>query len=428
MDRQIRPTSSLKGEFELPPDKSIAHRSALFASISDQPSTILNYSPAADPQSTLSVLRQLGVQMEITGSSVSINGKGRFGFSTPADPLDCGNSGTLMRLITGILAGAGVSCSLVGDESLAVRPMKRIIDPLALMGITIGAENGNLPPLVISGKQKVEGIRFELPIASAQLKSCVLLTGLYGERPTEVIETTPSRNHTETLLSLPVEPGKNSSIITTSLETPVPAQNYRVPGDFSAAAFWLVAGCLHDGNEIILRNVGLNPTRTACLNILQRMRANIEVGLDAESGAEPIGDIKICCSELDAVNIYPEEIPNCIDELPVLCVAMAFANGVSEFRGAKELRYKETDRIQAMVEVLEAAGVDFVEYEDGLKIHGDPDFVPKAATYDSKLDHRIAMASAVLATKAESESTIIGAECAEISYPDFYTHLEELGN
>jgi len=428
MDETVEPVSNLDGSLTLPPDKSIAHRSAMFAALHEGESVIHNYSPAADPQSTLKCLEGLGVSIERDGYSVSVNGLGRDGFKTPEYDLDCGNSGTTMRLLSGIVGGAGVKARLIGDESLSRRTMKRIIDPLKKMGIQIEAREDNYAPLTIQRNGPVKPMDFDLPIPSAQLKSCVLLAGLFGENPTRVIETIPSRDHTERLLELPVENVDGKRIISSSRAQAIPKQSYTIPGDFSAASFWLVAGSIFPNAKILMQNVGINPTRTAAMHILQKMGATIELTRQHQEGREPVTDLEVKGSELKPVNITPDQVPNCIDEIPILAVAMAFANGTSRIEGAGELRHKETDRIMAVSKMLNAAGVSFTEYEDGLEITGRPDFIPEPARYESFHDHRIAMSAGILSLKADGESRISNAECAAISYPMFWDHLKIMTN
>lgn len=426
MIQTVQPVTTLKGTLRLPSDKSISHRSALFAAISSGNSKIENYSSAADPQSTLHCLEQLGVKIKKDEDTVQVQGVGRTGFKTPESPLDCGNSGTTMRLLSGIVAGAGVQCELIGDESLSARTMTRILDPLKMMGCTIDARNGKYAPIKVGKHQGVKAIRFPLPIASAQLKSSVLLAGLFGEKPTEVIEGTLSRDHTERLLDLKNEPFGEGKIIRSSRHDEIPEQNYRVPGDFSAASFWMVGAAVHQEAEVVLKGVGMNPSRTAALIILKEMGANIEISNEKMEGKEPVADLKISSSELSSIDLDPKLIPNCIDELPILMVAMSFAKGVSTITGAEELRHKETDRLSAMNDILTSAGVNVELKPDGMVIKGDPDFVPKGAEFTTYHDHRMAMASAILASAAHESSTVLDAECTAISYPEFWSDLAEL--
>jgi 5-enolpyruvylshikimate-3-phosphate synthase len=489
---------SLRGSIEMPPDKSIAHRSALFAALAEGRSVIENYSQAADPQTTLSCLRQLGVQIEQTGTTVTVYGVGRDGLSKPDTDVDCGNSGTTARLLTGILAGAGIPATLIGDESLSSRPMKRIMEPLATMGATFEARDGNFMPFSIrdpragnsevlrehglqdsdartdvagaegadaagyvtgtiteheqdyTGKANVvdpraaknetsittanrtvtpgllNAITYTLPIPSAQVKSCLLLAGLFTNEPVTVVEPVITRDHTERLLNLDVVTRNGVRSTSTSRKTPVPLQNYTVPGDFSAATFWLVAASVYPDSEITLCNVGMNPTRTAALTILRRMGADVTVHNERYSVKEPVANLIVRSARLKAVSIHPDEIPNCIDELPVLSVAMAFADGVSSFRGAEDLRHKESDRLNAVSALLNGAGVKFDEHPDGLTIYGNPDFVGQPAVFNSLHDHRIAMSAAVLAGRASGPSTVKDAHCTAISYPNFWDDLTHL--
>lgn len=425
MKRTVEGASRLRGTIQLPPDKSISHRAALFAAIAEGQSIIENYSQAADPQSTLACLRQLGVPVRQEGATVTVDGVGRDGFQEPSDPLDCGNSGTTMRLLAGILTGAGVASTMIGDASLSSRTMKRIIDPLTAMGGVIRGREQNFAPLEID-RGEICGFRYELPIASAQLKSAVLLAGLYSKEPVEVIETIPSRDHTERLLRLPIVHNQNGSTLRSDRSLEIPVQSYPVPGDFSAAAFWLVAGVIHPDAEIVLPDVGLNPTRTAALQVLQEMGADIEIESSASEGPEPMGTITVRSSTLRSVKLDPEKVPNAIDELPVLMVAMSFAEGRSEITAAEELRHKETDRLEAMGRVLSVAGEEFDLRPDGILIQGRGGHRVLPADYDSEHDHRIAMSAAVLGLMANGSSSVERAEASDISYPSFWEDLESL--
>ncbi|PAU92986.1 3-phosphoshikimate 1-carboxyvinyltransferase [Aliifodinibius salipaludis] len=428
MNKEVRPARALNGKIKLPPDKSISHRSVMFAALHEGRSVIRNFSSAADPHSTINCMRGLGVTVYEDGNTVEVEGVGRDGLQSPEGDLDCGNSGTTMRLLSGIIAGAGIPARLVGDESLSARTMKRIIDPLTEMGAEITARKDDFAPLEISRPGPLKPLYFPLPIPSAQLKSCVLLAGLFGDEQTEVIETLPSRDHTERLLNLTIEEKGEEKHIYSSREDNIPEQSYRIPNDFSAAAFWLVAGAIHPNAEITLPNVGMNPTRFGALDILEQMGADITVNNEHDEGAEPVADLRVASSALQPVEITEEIVPNCIDEIPILMIAMLFSDGVSRISGAEELRHKETDRLAAMAEMLGKAGVDFTEYEDGLEIKGDPDFVPESASYQSYHDHRIAMSAAVLSMLGNKSSQIQGAECTAISYPSFWGDLSLLTN
>lgn len=419
MIKTVSGVGSLEGTLQLPPDKSISQRAAIFSLLYEGKSRIRNYSQAEDPQSTLRCVQQLGAIVKEDSGDLIIEGKGRNGIMEPKQDLDCGNSGTAMRLLSGVLVGAGVSAKLIGDASLCNRTMTRIIEPLEAMGAHILARNSAYAPLFINRVEPLKPMDFELPVPSAQLKSCILLAGLFGEAPTRVIETLPSRDHTERLLGLDQKQEDGKKIISASLSDVIPEQTYTIPGDFSAAAFWLVAGAIQEKSEIVIQNVGLNPTRNALLDILGDMGADITIENERMEGAEPVGDIIVKGSDLKAIEIAPGIIPNCIDELPILAVAMLFAEGTSIISGAEELRHKETDRIMAMSKMLKAVGANFEELEDGLIIYGDPEFTFQSAEFESFNDHRIAMAAAVLSLKGNAESKIHDAECAAVSYPVF---------
>jgi len=425
--QSVEPAKSLTGTITLSPDKSIAQRAAIFSLLHEGPSTILNYSQAQDPQTTLKCVESLGARVEIDGDKTTIYGVGREGISALSDELDCGNSGTAMRLLSGVLTGAGLSIKLIGDPSLSGRTMTRIITPLEEMGAHILARNGAFAPLFISREDPLRALEFTLPIPSAQLKSCILLAGLFGEDESCVIEPIPSRDHTERLLQLRVEiDNQGARRIYASKAHQIPAQNYRIPGDYSAAAFWLVAGSIVPNSVITLPNVGLNPTRIASLHILKEMGAEVNIVEDNSDFAEPVAQLTVKSSELTGVDIPAEWIPNAIDELPILAVAMAFANGDSHIRGAAELRHKETDRIMAITKLLDGIGASYHEYDDGLSIHGNPNLVFDSAHFESFHDHRIAMASAVAALRGNKTSTIKDAEAAAVSYPEFWSHLDLL--
>src|SRR6056297_4122949 len=329
MIQKTEPAKKLAGTLVMPPDKSISHRSALFAAISSSTSVIENYSTAADPQSTLSCLRQLGVYVHTEDQRVEIKGVGRDGFKIPDAPLDCGNSGTTMRLLSGILAGAGIKCRLIGDDSLSKRTMKRIIDPLQTMGARISGAGGNYAPLQIEPHKGITPIRYPMPLASAQLKSAILLAGLFGEEPTAVIETVQSRDHTERLLDLEIELFGTEKVIRSSVNDKIPAQNYFIPGDFSAASFWLAAGAIHRNGNIKIPKTGINPSRIAFLNVLKEMGATVDTQSLKTEGREPAADLSVRSSGLRPIELNPSLVANCIDELPVLMVVMCFADGKS---------------------------------------------------------------------------------------------------
>ena len=424
MIRRVSPARSLLGVVELPPDKSIAHRAALLAALADGTSRLVNYSPAADPQSTLACLRQLGVPIyEDEHGILIVEGRGLEGLQAPDRPLDCGNSGTTMRLLAGILAGQPFDSTLVGDASLSRRPMERIATPLRQMGAELTLTDGHAP-IHIRGGRTLQSITYRLPVPSAQVKSCVLLAGLFAEGETTVIETVPSRDHTERMLGLSVVEMNGARYLTVRGGMRIPARTWTIPRDFSAAAFFLVAGTIVPDSEIRLPGVGLNPSRAALLDVLRAMGADITVENERSYGGEPIADLTVRSSTLHGVQVGGTLIPNLIDEIPVLAVAAACATGRTEVRDAAELRVKETDRIAAMAENLQALGAHVEVFDDGLAIEGDHRL--RGTTVRSFGDHRIAMAMGVAGLVAEGETLIEGAECARISFPGFWEVLDRL--
>lgn len=419
MIQTVRRARHLAGTVHLPADKSLAHRTALFAALGDGPSEVTGFPAAADPQSTLACLRTLGISIETDADRLLVHGRGLHGLQAPTAPLDCGNSGTTMRLLAGILAGQPFAATLIGDASLSARPMGRIITPLQQMGATVEATAGHAPLHLTGGRLK--GITYPLPMPSAQVKSCVLLAGLYAEGPTTVIETLPSRDHTERMLGLtPVEKdGKRYLTVEPGLR--IPARPYAIPGDFSAAAFFLVAGSVVPGGEVHLPAVNLNPTRTGLLDVLRRMGADVEVSNPRVLGGEPLADLTVRPAPLRGVEVGGADIPLMIDEVPVLAVAAACASGRTIIREAAELRVKETDRIAAMTTNLRKMGAHVEALPDGMVIEGGhPLHGATVQTYD---DHRIAMAMGIAGLIAEGETHIEDAETAAVSFPAFWEQL-----
>ena len=428
MMQTLRQASALTGTVSLPADKSISHRSALLSALGDGTSRIHNFPDSADPQSTLDCVRALGVAAERDAEGVlEVSGTGLDGLRPPSAPLDCGNSGTTMRLLSGIMAGQRFGSVLTGDESLRQRPMERIADPLQAMGARVSLQEGCAPIRIRGTQSGLEPIEYRLPVASAQVKSCVLLAGLYARGETVVIEPTPSRDHTERMLGLKVEElGGERHLIVDEGHT-VPATTWTVPGDFSGAAFLLVAGSLVPNSELHLPEVGLNPSRTALLEVLDGMGANITIENERVLGAEPVGDITVRTAALSGVDVGGRLIPNLIDEIPVLAVAAACAEGQTEIRDAGELRVKETDRLHAMAQNLQALGAEVQEREDGLLIEGNgPNLL--GGSVKSFGDHRIAMAMGVAGLVAHGATSISDAECARVSYPGFWSELDRLAS
>ena len=424
MNQTIAQAARLEGAVALPADKSIAHRAALLAALGDGRSVITNYPDSADPRSTLACLRQLGIEIDEDEPGIlAVQGAGLEGLRKPNAPLDCGNSGTTMRLIAGILAGQSFATTLTGDASLSRRPMARIADPLGMMNAVVGLDDGHAP-IKIAGGQKLQGIEYRLPVPSAQVKSCVLLAGLYAEGETTVIETIPARDHTERMLGLDVFEMGGARYLTVEQGRRIPARTWTVPRDFSAAAFLLVAGSIVPEGEVYLPGVGLNPSRSALLDVLRIMGADVKIEYEREEGGEPLADLKVRPAALHGVSVSGTLIPNLIDEIPVLAVAAACAEGRTEIRDAAVLRVKETDRIDAMAKNLRALGADVEAFEDGLAITGGKPLT--GATVDSFDDHRIAMAMGVAALVASGQTTITNAEVARVSFPGYWDVLNRL--
>jgi 3-phosphoshikimate 1-carboxyvinyltransferase len=425
---KIRPAKKLQGEISLPGDKSVSHRAALLGAIANGVTRIGNFATSRDCVSTLGCLKQLGVEISRNGTDIEITGVGKNGLSKPQTPLDCGNSGTTMRLLAGILAGQRFESELTGDDSLRLRPMRRIIEPLTLMGAAVESEDGRAP-LKISGG-KLSGLRYELPVASAQIKSSVLLAGLYADGTTTVIEGTPTRDHTERMLrrfgvDVSIVMNGECSAVSVTGETELTATEIEVPGDISSGAFFLIAAACLPGSHLKVTGIGLNPTRTALLDVLRRFGVELEIAGGGEMSGEPVGDItvrgRIESTPSTAVNVISgQAVAGLIDELPILAVLGTQLDHGLKVLEAQELRVKESDRISAVVENLKRmnAGVD--EFEDGFRVRRSH---LRGAKVDSFGDHRIAMAFAVAALLADGETEIAGAECADVSFPGFYDAL-----
>lgn len=396
----------------------------MLAALGDGVSRLVNYPTSADPQSTLFCFRQLGVSIEEEEDGILIvEGKGLEGLQAATEPLDCGNSGTTMRLLAGILAGQPFDTTLIGDASLSRRPMGRIADPLRQMGARIELTDGHAPIRIQSGN-RLHGIEYRLPVPSAQVKSCVLLAGLFAEGETTVIESIPSRDHTERMLGLDALDVDGVRRLTVTGGLRIPARTWTVPRDFSAAAFFLVAGSIVPDGVLRLPGVGLNPTRSALLDILRAMGADITVQNERTYGGEPIADLTVRPAELHGISVGGAVIANLIDEIPVLAVAAACAAGRTEIRDAGELRVKETDRIAAMTKNLRSMGAQVEEFEDGMAITGGKPL--HGATVETYDDHRIAMAMGIAGLAASGETTVLEAECAQVSFPDFWSQLADV--
>ncbi len=423
---RIIPSPRIDGEISVPGDKSISHRAVIFGSMAAGPTRVTGFLPGEDCLATLRALQSLGVQIDVIDeTTLLVEGLGRRGkFTAAREAIDCGNSGTGMRLLAGFLAGQPFKSRLIGDASLSRRPMQRIIDPLARMGAKITAEGEKgTPPLLLEAAE-LAGIDFQSPVASAQVKSAVLLAGLFAKGTTRVTEPVQTRDHTERMLAHFHAPATIDGLaVSVRGGAGLHAEDFQVPGDFSSAAFWLVAAAATPGSQLVIRDVGLNPTRTGLLNVLIRMGAQIREHVEAPS-AEPFGTLQVLGTRLHGVEVGGAEIPNLIDELPIIAVAAALADGRTVIRDARELRVKESDRIKAICTNLRAFGVTVEETADGLVIEGGTPI--KAARVESFGDHRIAMASAILALSAGHPSRIDDAGCIATSYPGFERHLEFL--
>ncbi len=426
-----QPARSLQGVVQVPGDKSISHRALLFGAIADGTTRITGLLPAEDPLSTAACLRAMGVTISAieAGQPVTVEGVGLEGLLEPEDLLDCGNSGTTMRLMLGLLAGrAGRHFVLTGDASLRRRPMQRVGGPLALMGATItGRSGGNLAPLAIQGQQ-LRGATIRTPVASAQVKSALVLAALTARGDTTVIEPVQSRDHSERMLrAFGAQLSVGGPGLTEVRVTPgssLRGQEVIVPGDISSAAFWLVAGAITPGADLTVQNVGLNPSRTGVLDVLEQMGARIEVLNRREVAGEPVGDLRVTHGPLQAFTIGAELIPRLVDEIPVLAVAACYAEGVSRVSGAEELRVKETDRLAVMARQLGAMGARIEEFADGLAIQGG--VALHGAEVDSETDHRVAMSLAVAAQVAKGPTQLHRPEAAAVSYPGFWDDLKRL--
>ena len=421
MSTELKRINKVSGELELPGDKSISHRSVMFSAMAEGASTIYNLSNGEDVRSTQACFKALGAEINYDGEKVVVKGKGFKGFDKPGRELDAGNSGTTTRLISGILAAQDFETVITGDEFLSKRPMKRIIDPLSLMGAKIKAAGNNTLPLQIFPTDELKPINYELPVASAQVKSAVLLAGLHCEGITSVIENTPSRDHTERMLALNTEVRGNKRIVYSSKENYPEAKEYIVPSDISTAAFFIVLTLLSKNSELRLKNVSLNETRTGIITILKEMGGNIELDNIRKSAGEPLGDIIVKSSELKNVQIDDSVIPNIIDEIPILSVAGAFAEGDFIIRNASELRGKETDRIAAVCSNMKNLGVITDEYEDGFALSGSIN--RDSGEFESFHDHRIAMAFAVLSFLLKDGGKVNNFSCVNISNPNFMSQI-----
>lgn len=421
----------LRGEITAPGDKSVSHRAAMFNAISNGNAVVTNFSPGADCASTLDIMRALGVEIDRSpgesslGDTVRLSGLGMHGLLEPASILDAGNSGTTTRLMSGVLAGRDIFAVLTGDESIRSRPMGRVVGPLREMGAEIfGRRDNTLAPLVFAGGV-LRGLRYEMPVASAQLKSSLLLAGLRADGETELVQPAQSRDHTERMLTAMGATVASDGLTVKVSPSELEAVDVYVPGDISSAAFWMVAGAVHPDAEILIKGVGINPTRAGVIDALKMMNASISLENERDAAGEPIADIVVRSSQLKGAVIGGDIVPLLIDEIPILAVAAAMAEGETCFEDAGELRVKETDRIAATADWMTAAGVEVETTAETLTVKGAGRLL--GGNFNGHHDHRIAMSEGIAGLISESPVTITGAEIASISYPQFWSEIEKLG-
>lgn len=424
MNKIINPINNINTEITVPGDKSISHRAVMFGSLAKGDTEITGFLTGDDCMSTISCFRKLGVDIDIDGEHIIVHGKGLHGLSAPKEVLDVGNSGTTIRLISGILAAQPFDTVLNGDASIQKRPMKRVILPLTEMGADIESTNNGYAPLTIHGK-KLHSIEYTMPVASAQVKSSILLASLFAEGETVINEPVASRDHTEIMLNY-----FGANITNTDgkiVSKPVDelyAKPVEVPGDISSAAFFMVAGLIVPNSHIIIKNVGINPTRTGIIDALKAMGGDISILNERTAGGEAVADIEVKTSQLKATTLSGDIIPRMIDEIPVFAVAALHAEGTTTVKDAQELKVKESNRIATMSEELKKMGANITETEDGMIIPGNQSL--KGAVTESHLDHRVAMSIAIAALTAEGSTTINNSDCVAISFPDFYKILDSL--
>ncbi|MBF0252259.1 MAG: 3-phosphoshikimate 1-carboxyvinyltransferase [Candidatus Omnitrophica bacterium] len=427
MDKIIKPIKKLEGTVNPPADKSISHRSIIFSSIAEGKNKIYNFLRAEDCMCTLNAFKSMGVSIHDDGKVITIEGKGLRSLKLQKSPIYLGNSGTSMRLIPGVLAGQNFTTILEGDESLSNRPMKRIIEPLREMGVIISSNNDKMtPPLNIDGAlSKLKPIKYVSKIASAQVKSCVLLAALYANGKTTFSEPFRSRDHTEKMLEyFEANIQINDNVVSVESPTKLISKDIFVPSDISSAAFFMVGGLLFEGSRVTLKNVGINPTRTGIIDVLKRMGASLEI-TNVNNTLEPVADIIVSSSNLNGTTIEESEIPLLIDEVPILTVAAAFASSPTIIKGIKELKVKETDRAHSMITNLSKMGVVIKEENDQLYIEGRASKL-KGGVFESFGDHRTVMSMAIAGLKAINSSTIKGIDCINTSYPQFFDDLDAI--
>jgi len=422
---KVEPAKSLRGHIAVPGDKSISHRALLVGAIGEGETAIEGFGRSGDTESTIGALRALGVTVhEDDVDAVRVEGAGLHGLRQPEGPIDCGNSGTTLRLLAGVLAGQSGRFELTGDDSLRRRPVDRVATPLREMGTQVETADG-LPPLVVEGGE-LHGIRYELPVASAQVKSCILHAGLYAAGRTIVVEPLPTRDHTELMLAAAgVRVTRRPGRVSLGPVDELRLGSVQVPGDFSTAAPFIVAATLLPGSELTIHDVGLNPRRTGLLDVLARMGARITALHRHRNGGEPVGDLEIHAAPLVATAVRPEEVPLLVDELPLFALAAACARGDSTVRGARELRVKETDRIETVTTALRSLGIRMTAQEDGFTVRGVPTR-PRGGAMQSGGDHRVAMLGAVAGLVSRDGVDLGDAEAVAVSFPGFFELLDSV--
>lgn len=421
---KIEGKKKLIGKVKIPGDKSISHRSVLLGSIASGRTKVENILESNDILNTINILKSLGIDIYRTKDNLIIEGKGLYGLNLPKSSLDCGNSGTTLRLLSGLLAGQNFKSTLIGDASLNNRPMKRIVDPLSKMGGNIKSID-NKPPLVIRAVEKLKPIEYNLPVPSAQVKSSILLASLYTRGKTVIRESRPTRNHTEKMLEyFGADIEYDESFVSINNPNEIFGNHIYVPGDISSASYFIVAALILKGSEIVIEDVGLNPTRNGIIQVLKAMGGNIKVINLKERNNEVSGDIIIKSTKLDGLEVKEELSANIIDEIPILAVAATFAKGTTIFRSMEELRHKETDRLYAISTELNKMGANIQVVGNDLIIHGVNEL--KSTTLNSYNDHRIAMALSIAALSAEGKSHILDSQCIKISYPNYYNDVFKL--
>lgn len=425
MELVVNPRKGIKTVVTVPGDKSISHRSVMLGAVANGQTRVSNFLPAADCMSSLSCMELLGAQIDkVSPTELIINGQGRDGLTEPSEVLDVGNSGTTMRLITGLLAAQNFVSMLTGDDSIRRRPMGRVIQPLSEMGAQIwGRQGGNFAPLAVKGTQ-LKGRHHTISVASAQVKSSLLLAGLYADGETSVTEPAASRDHTERMLKGFGARIEKSGLTSVIKPGELLGTELVIPGDISSAAFYLAAGAIIPGARITIKGIGINPTRTGIIEVLTAMGARIEILNYWENAGEPVGDILVEAHELRGIEFGGEIIPRLVDEIPILAVVAALASGKTIIRDAQELKVKESNRLQAIARELQRFGVRIQETDDGLIIKGGANY--SGAVCESYHDHRIAMACALMGLVANGTTKVLGAECTDISFPNFAQALSAL--